>query len=1170
MAARQSTSVETVSLSEFSDVEPINPVEAGEIVHLSDFQDVDDPATQVRPWEVVSSGIQTLVDEVAPIVKTHGSVVTESLKNVLQAPILPGTTLIPDASRFPQPDPNKPAVSGALSAIQTLASPLKPTNMGDVVKNVAKTGAATGKIMEVLASPFKIATAIVKRGLPVEKAGISEASILPRKSVKAITLGLVDQPLTAGQARDVVAELLPVLGIGAFLGPKKLPRTKRPLDIVTGQGRPLGAAEAPPEIAMSRLGKPQPPGFLEKLINRIETKQQETQAIIEAANRPSPPPSLAPIRERPPKIIAPIKREPVYVDEPVRKIMENIGPVSTKRTPLLQRVEEGAHELYQNAVNRFHSINRIGKVATKNLGRPLLPGEDPRFLASTYLGVAGRADSWLRFRPVKVNKAGELVYFGRSFDEVIAPMKGNLQELDAYLVARRALNYIDRGIPHGVTDKTTGRILKASDFENAISGLEQKFPQIYQVSEGLNAYNNQLLGFLVDSGRMSVADATTIQSTNKFYVPMRRIFDETADFPASFVLKNNNVFNRVVSPIKKVVGAKEDQPIQGPLDSIISRTYDILEAGERNRVGRSIVQLREISPDVAKLIKPTAVSKPGKTITVYVDGVPQHYNVPEGLLQAMTGMKDEPPARVAKLLQYPTALLRSGATLTPDFAVRNPIRDQWSAMANAKFGYIPPVDFLRGLWSTLAKDKLYWDWQASGGAQSFLVSMDDIYNTLKTAPVSYREEVRRFIRNPSEVFTRLRPASLATKPLGVLQAISELSEKPTRIGVFARARQKGASAIEAGFQSREASTDFARRGMQTRTVNAAYAFFNARLQGGDKLVRSAMENPRRVALTAAAPATSLTLYEYFHHRSNPILQEKHNELPSETKRKYWAFFWNENQKQPVIIPKGDIGAIFATPATLLLEHLEQENPEQNIATAWELFNDVSPVEFNRGGLLPTAIRPTIENMVGETGFNFFSERPLIGGKEAKFLPEFQVRPSTSELAIRIGKALEISPAKVDNFLIGHTAGLGRLGIAAIDEVLLGISGERRPRIPKRLGEQPLFRALLGREPIGPFSKSVNDFYENYNIIMQAESTRKEFPEEREEIDRRFPERTLLPKFDAVSEVLSVKRKLVNKVIEDPALSDEKKRAEIDRLWAEMTKFANDANRQLAELKQRQK
>ena len=71
------------------------------------------------------------------------------------------------------------------------------------------------------------------------------------------------------------------------------------------------------------------------------------------------------------------------------------GFLTVPRTPSPEALREGAEKIYQNAINRFASIENATKKAQK-LGMEIKPGENPGLRARSYLGLGRKVESVLQ------------------------------------------------------------------------------------------------------------------------------------------------------------------------------------------------------------------------------------------------------------------------------------------------------------------------------------------------------------------------------------------------------------------------------------------------------------------------------------------------------------------------------------------------------------------------------------------------------------------------------------------------------------------------------------------------------------------------------------------------------------------------------------------------------
>jgi len=120
---------------------------------------------------------------------------------------------------------------------------------------------------------------------------------------------------------------------------------------------------------------------------------------------------------------------------------------------------------------------------------------------------------------------------------------------------------------------------------------------------------------------------------------------------------------------------------------------------------------------------------------------------------SLTAQDREASNMIIKILSYPARWLRLGAVaLSPEFVVRNPIRDAFTSMVYSKAGFIPGLDTLRGVMSILRRDELYWKWKISGAEHSALVSLDREYlqKNIRDLIPGLAKKLANVVRHPLE------------------------------------------------------------------------------------------------------------------------------------------------------------------------------------------------------------------------------------------------------------------------------------------------------------------------------------------------------------------------------------------------------------------------------------
>ena len=104
-----------------------------------------------------------------------------------------------------------------------------------------------------------------------------------------------------------------------------------------------------------------------------------------------------------------------------------------------------------------------------------------------------------------------------------------------------------------------------------------------------------------------------------------------------------------------------------------------------------------------------------------------------------------------------------------------------------------------------------------------------------------RDYLQGSLRGMLQTSAKERAKTLLLNPLEVLRALSEYGEMATRIGEFGRGvrteGKTGKGIRQAALSSRDVTLDFARWGNVGKIPNRVIAFFNANVQGMDKMVR---------------------------------------------------------------------------------------------------------------------------------------------------------------------------------------------------------------------------------------------------------------------------------------------------------------------------------------------
>lgn len=669
-------------------------------------------------------------------------------------------------------------------------------------------------------------------------------------------------------------------------------------------------------------------------------------------------------------------------------------------------------------------------------------------------------------------------------------------------------------------------------------------PLLNKTATRLYDYQKRVLHSLVDSGNMSEAQYQDILAKNPNYIPFDRVMPEETPSGGTPVSKNR--FTGARSPVKKIKGSELE--IQDPIESIIKNTYRIMDISERNTIARDVAKLgevlpKEISPVRIKMqpvkltgkesstgkeetiFRPSQFKPKGNVIEYFDEGKRKYIEVTPNLYQAMTGLNETSSNLFAKLLSIPAGTLRVGATITPEFMLRNPIRDQWTALLQTRIGFKPFVDSAGAIADILGQSEVYNNWLRAGGAHAGFVELS-------------RPNLHKMVKDLRGNRNLLSNLNIISKA----QDLSQLFEQATRLGVYKAAINKGMSPVEAAFQSRESTLDFARRGAKTKDINSAIAFFNAGIQAVDKTARIAREDPVGMTAKAITSITIPSLILYLKNRQDP----DYKEIPRWQKDLFWITKVGNNY---VRIPKPfSYGQIFGSLPERFFEYLDSSDPKAFDGMTKSVYDSLSPVAGDpASGLLPTAVKPLIEN---STNWNFFTQRNIVPQGKERMLPEAQFTKYTTDTGKMVGRWLNYSPAKFENLIRSYFGGTGRYALEGGDLVLRITGGKTTERRPVEAADVPLIKGFVTRS-VYTSPESLQSFYRQKDELGRPYLTYKGYLNAGEldkarEILARFPKAKYYPILNRYADTLSKFNAAIDNTVRQDITASEK-RAKINSL-----------------------
>jgi hypothetical protein len=761
----------------------------------------------------------------------------------------------------------------------------------------------------------------------------------------------------------------------------------------------------------------------------------------------------------------------VAISPAVSKVFDRITSGKEYIAPLKGR--DGMLKAYQDVINQFSSIEQIdGK-----------KGKNPLYAVRQFLGTKGIVESIINdgtvdVSGIKIEKNGEGLknivddFISRS-SAIEEDSQVAMEDLQRWLIAQRTLDNMTKEDVY-VSDEQKQEAVE--DIAYIADKYASDMPVIEETAKRIYDFQHRILEMFVQSGMKSKEWFDEVTKAHPHYVPFKRVFEEDELSDVSGVGAR---FSDVKTGIKQLKGS--DRQIENVFESIIKNVYTTTNKALRNRVAVNVAKLKKEFPMLMRSAKPKLVmdengnvvgaEKPaGNIIEYYTKGERHWLEVTDDLYDALGSLATAQDKGVLELitniLSVPAQTLRVGATITPEFFVRNFIRDSYGAAIQTNFGFNPVVDPAFGLASVLKKDEMYYRWLRSGGAYSGLVDI---------GKESMKSAVAELTKDPS-LIERLNI-------IGHLEAMSMAVERANRVGLFRSALKSGMSEMEASYQSREGTLDFGVKGSKTAKLNQMIAFFNARIQGADKFIRTAKEDPvgttLRSLMWVTAPQLAFYALAYFSG------DDEYFDIPRWQRDMFYIIKIGDIHYR---IPKPFVyGQLFGSTVERFLDYVRENDPnefKEMMNMIWDSLSPTSDIQ----SVLPTALAPLIEDA---TNYSFFRGMSLYPEYKEKMMPYMQYGKGTSLTSQIIGEKFNLSPAKIDNIVSGYFGTSGKYATNATDFLAREIKkakGETVAERPMDIQDAPVLRGFMVPQVTGYKSESVNKLMDKAREIDKIRLT----------------------------------------------------------------------------------
>jgi site-specific DNA-cytosine methylase len=607
-------------------------------------------------------------------------------------------------------------------------------------------------------------------------------------------------------------------------------------------------------------------------------------------------------------------------------------------------------------------------------------------------------------------------------------------------------------------------------------------------------------------------------------------------------------------------------------------------------------------------------------MAVMRDGEVEYWELDPDIFAIYSNLKGKAAHQMMSFFTMQTKLLRAGVTLTPEFMARNPARDMMNAAILATSlvrtqKIIGPLEVVRpddvlmlplrvmrglaysieGRYGDVIPDvarkamrmqgdpgDLWMRFVMGGAGGGNFVSFDQegLQKHLDELTRSSRGAGGRAahtIKNPKYI--------LKSHPLYVLQEFSKLTENSTRLAVLQATHDdlvsKGVSDTEAWAraiqQAREASTDFGRSGEYGRFINMVVPFFNASVQGNDKVIRTLfVDKGNRSAAWARATAMitlpSVLLWALNHD------EEWYKEKPAWLKNHCWLFSL-DGGKTVIMLPKPfELGMFFGSFPERFLDWAYDHDKKSVGEWATQYVKDVAVADPGSlgGPLVTTAVEV-------DRNYDAYRGTPIVKGWMQDVIPKEQYTESTTEFAKWLGQSFPgrgLSPLMIDHFVRGATGGVGvyaeKMASAIIMEANPDIKGRKpTPRMAfwKIPEDAPFVKAFVQVAPT-KYTADQDELYREFDRSREAVTTMRAYTNgnaTREKFEQLYRDRgadlalheSLAKAIEPIS-MISKQRRMLQSMPPDQ-MSREERRKRIDELQATENKMIAEYMKQYRQI-----
>jgi len=626
-----------------------------------------------------------------------------------------------------------------------------------------------------------------------------------------------------------------------------------------------------------------------------------------------------------------------------------------------------------------------------------------------------------------------------------------MERVSALLTYQRDLDLRSRG----TAPKTA---LADAELQQVVQTLSRD-PKIVQAADAARAMADDLLTMRRDAGLLSPEQYRAIKDSEDAYIPFLR--EIASDPGATLPGARRGAFpTSGVRKMDRTVAALET--LADPLEVLTLSAQRTFRDVTRQRVQNVLFDLADagsapfVTPDLHAAGVPgrnqTAVLRNGQRVVYDVDD--------PDLLRALTPETPQELSVFEKVARGMKEVKSSGITLDPAFAMKNVVRDvamsgvqrpdmaravqesgvgaALGALAGSAEGDTGGEQFVNALIGAGlgAGVGLYArPFVETVGAMKSIVQHDDTYKAFLREGANTEGFSVRTPQDAAQVLRQLRgtqgfqPRDIVNPKrwVDVLRYVGSVGEQGTRLAAYQQALDAGRTTAQAAREAQDRTLRFANVGSSTKGLAAMTPFWNAKVQGWDKLARM-LRDPKTSAM-AAAGITAPSVALWAANKDNPEYWER----PVWERNLFWLVPKDGGGFYRVPKPF-EVGFLFASLPERFLDYAAQTGAE---IPGLGAVSSAAPVTGEPGQALARGVGDMAANTFEGTlpvpaalalpmqmaqGRDWFRNRDIVS--RPGLLSEQQVEPESSALARALAKA-GIAPQQTD-FAVNEAFGtMGR-------------------------------------------------------------------------------------------------------------------------------------------------